>query len=395
MLRLPEGMMRGTDKVKEDEVDPIFEMMREWMGRSRAPAEQDSPAIEHKVGYAFAVGFEPATEVTPSSLRKKDLLFFSEVDRLSLTARQSLAAFVRQGGGIVIGVGPRVDPAVLNETFQELLPFPLAEPFRPPETSLDYERFLNIQTSDLSLPLFREFETSVNGNLADARVYNHYRLRLADAPDPGVAILSLSNGDPLLVQRRYGKGVVLLWTSTLGGAWNSLVVHQACMPLVLRLVNYGVSFRPLSRNVRVGDPLIHEVTSVDGRLFLTTPELKLMEAPRVKQGTREFIRFEETGRPGAYELEREGGEKVASFFVYSPDSESDLRPLTTKMERQLISTLKVQTGDTVDPGLPGTVRDLKRSLWQEGEGTEITTWAFLALFLLFAVDAALVRLWFS
>jgi len=392
---LPDQIARGTGRLQEDEIDPVFEMTRRRLGRAPRAGKQERGEVEHQIAYSLDVDYRLPAQLTSSVFEKQEVVIFSQVNRLSPPIRQALATFVRRGGAVILGVGPHVETDAFNETFGELLPIPLSQPFRPGDEKLDYERFLYVQTSDLWLPLLKEFETGVNGNLADGRVYNHYRLERSEAHVPGRVVLSLSNGDPVLLQRRYGKGLVLLWTTTLGGAWSSMVVHQAFLPLAARLVNYAASFSPLPRNLTVGEPIIYEITAIEGKVFLTTPDFRLVECRRAIHGERQFVRFENTRQAGAYELQQESGAKLADFFVHAPDPESDLRPLPTKMEGDLIRRLRAQLAEGAETRLPSTVRELKQSLWQEGEGSEMTTWAVLVMVLLFVLDAALVKLWFS
>jgi hypothetical protein len=314
---------------------------------------------------------------------------------LSQPLLAALLAFVRRGGGLVLGVGPNLSADSFNELFRDLLPYPLAQPFRDVAEKPDYDRFLNVQPSDITVDLLKEFERNTNGDLADGRFYNHFRLQLPEEVRPESILLRLSNGDPILLTRRYGKGSVLLWASTLGGTWNSMVVHQAYLPLLVRLLNYSASFAPLSRNLGVGQPIIHDVSATPGDLFLTTPDHKLVKLARISQGEKQFVRFEETRLPGVYELQLQAGETVARFFVSVGDEESDIRPLTAKMEKELIRSLRISLPQASKDKLPTTAGALKTSLYQQGEGEEMTTWAFLAVMLLLLLDAALVKLWFS
>ena len=368
---------------------------RKVLGLSVSSTQQGRTELNYEVGYRFDADVRLSDQITSGELPKYDVILCSEVDRLNPPARKGLFTFVRRGGGLILGVGPNTDARQLNETFGELLPYPLAAPFRDTSKKPDYERFLNIRPSDITVELLREFEERSNGCLADGRIYNHFRLDLPEQPEADRVFLSLSNGDPILVHRRYGKGSVLLWTSTLGGAWSSLPVHQPYLPLLVRLLNFSSSFKPLSRNLVAGQPIIHDVTPAQGKLFLTTPDFKLKELARIPHGDRRFIRYEEAALPGVYELQTESGENLARFFVRATDAESDLRPLSPKAEKELTEKLSIRLPAGSEGELPVTVAALKESLYQQGEGQEITTWFFLAVMLLFLLDAGLVKLWFS
>lgn len=394
VLALPENV-RSSGPLQEQGFDQATLWVRRIQGLSTStetPAETD---LKYQIAFSLETSWLPASQATSTEIEKQEIIILSEIDRLSPPVLKALSSFLRRGGGLVLGVGPRLQAASFNDTFKDILPYPLASPFRDLAEKLNYERFLNIQPSDITIPLLKEFEKNTNGDLADGRFYNHFRLELPDSSPPRSALLVLSNGDPALVHRRVGKGIVLLWTSTLGGAWNSMVVHQGYLPLMIRLLNYAASFKPFSRNLALGEPMIWEVTDIEGEIFLTTPDFRLVSCPRIVQGNRQFIRFEDTRLPGLYELQRHGGQPLALFFVSTPDPESDLRPLTPAMEKEFIAGLGVRLPDPSVASLPASSKALKKSLWQQGEGDEITTWAFLAVLLLFLLDAALVKAWFS
>jgi len=395
VLGMPEEVLGAAAPSGAENVDSGGDWIRKRVGlapRAQVQAETD---LKYEIGYTFDVVSRISDQVTSREIGAADVVLCSEVSRLSAPLLKALLTFVRRGGGLALGVGPGIDASQFNETFGELLPYPLAQPFRNVAQKLDYDRYLNVQPSDISLAILKEFEKATNGNLADGRFYNHYRLQLPEEPASERVLLGLSNGDPVLLHRRYGKGSVLLWASTLGGTWNSLVVHQAYVPLLVRLLNYSASFALLSRNLEAGSPIIHDVTRTAGRLFLTTPDNRLVELSRIHQGEKQFIRFEEARLAGTYELQQEGGQTLARFFVHLSDEESDLRPITSRMEGELIDGLHVRVAGAAERALPTTVEELKTALYEEGEGDEITTWVFLVVMLLLLTDAALVKFWFS
>ena len=394
MSETPAEVQR-TGGVSDAVFDSATIERRKVLGLSVSSIQEGGTELNYEVGYRFDADVRLRDQITSGELPKFDVVLCSEVDQLSAAARKGLFTFVRRGGGLILGVGPNTDAQQFNETFGELLPYPLAAPFRDVSKEPDYERFLNIRPSDITVELLREFEEQTNGNLADGRIYNHFRLELPEQPAADRVFLSLSNGDPVLLHRRYGKGSVLLWSSTLGGGWSSLPVHQAYLPLLVRLLNFSSSFKPLSRNLVAGQPIIHDVTPTQGKLFLTTPDFKLRELSRIPHGDHRFIRYEEASLPGVYELQTESGETLARFFVKATDAESDLRAISQEAEKELTEKLSIRLPADSEGELPVTVAALKESLYQQGEGQEVTTWFFLAVMLLFLLDAGLVKLWFS
>jgi hypothetical protein len=59
------------------------------------------------------------------------------------------------------------------------------------------------------------------------------------APGQGRVLLRLSNGDPLLIEQGFGKGRILLLTSTADSAWNNVPLKTAYLPLMQSLIKYA------------------------------------------------------------------------------------------------------------------------------------------------------------
>jgi hypothetical protein len=136
------------------------------------------------------------------------------------------------------------------------------------------------------------------------------------------------------------------------------------------------------------------VSEIPGTLFLATPGFELVPLERIRHEGRQFIRFEKTEKPGVYELQRSDGKDAASFFVRSPEEESDLLPLKSKKEQQLIAAFNLKTAPDSDR-LPTNVSELKEALKEFGDASERTSLFLIAVLLLITLDAALVKLWFS
>jgi hypothetical protein len=207
-------------------------------------------------------------------------------------------------------------------------------------------------------------------------------------------LLTLANGDPLLLSRRYGKGPVLLWTTTQGAAWNSLVVQQAHLPLVYRLMTWAAAFGEPPRNVLPGEPLICAVPASAGAgsagavAYMTTPGRKLVPCPVVagpKAGGA-FVRFEGTAEPGDYELRDAADKPLARFSVARPTAESDLRVLSDEEAHRFEQAL--------DTTIAHSPAELREALAQAGAGVERAGWFLIAVLGLLLLDGLLTRVWF-
>lgn len=321
------------------------------------------------------------------SLNEPDVVILAGVSAVDGATAKALAKFVGRGGGLVVSVGPATDAAAINASLAPLLPATLGEPIRTGE--LDYDRYLTIQTADLDTPLLREFELPYNGDLAAARIYNHYRVTPPTDTAAAAAsrtLVSYATGAPMLLERKVGRGRVMLVTTTLGAGWNSMPVHQAYQPFLLRLVNELVGNIAVPRNVAQGKPMIADLPPGDGELFFTTPDAKLEPVKPVTVGSRRFVRYEAARTPGVYELQDSSGKVLASFVVAGDTRESDLRGL----EPAGVAKLEKAVGGKVAYDDAG----LRSALWREGDGAEVSGLFLLAVALMLALDAFLTWVWF-
>jgi hypothetical protein len=305
-----------------------------------------------------------------------------DVQGVAPAVQSELAGFVRRGGGLLLAPGPSVAAEPFNRDFADLCPGRLTAPLR---SEFDPERYQKIQATEIELPLLREFETAINGDLARARIYNYWQLTLPDTL-PAI-VLRLDNGDPLLLYAPFGQGRVLLWTTSLGGAWTSLPVHQGYLPLMHRLFTAAAGYGRAARNVQPGDALIAAVPAGVGTAFLTTPEAALVQLP-VRPGSEpRFVRIEGREQPGRYELRDAGGQVFARFSVAMPLAESDLRMLSDEDRERL--------GRFLGAKFAPQPEELKAALWREGDGREQAGWCLLLVLGLLLLDALATRCFFA
>ena len=92
-----------------------------------------------------------------------------------------------------------------------------------------------IEKIDLAHPALQNFSDAIlQESMKSARVWGYTR---SAAPGKS-ALISLSNGDPLLLEQKVGPGRVLYVASTADRDWNDLPVKTAYLPFIQSLTNY-------------------------------------------------------------------------------------------------------------------------------------------------------------
>ena len=228
----------------------------------------------------------------------------------------ALAPFVQAGGGLVISLGSNVRAEDYNAGLAGLLPARLTAPVALGGD----DRGAPTALPDTSLPLFKPFSRGGRSSFGAARWRRAFGVELDGAG--ATVLLSTEAGAPLLIERKVGRGRVLLFTSTLDLDWGDLCLQAAFMPLVQRLVGQlgGESGGAGDRLVaRVGEPLSIPVGASAEEVSVTGPQ-GMVAAQRAGEG----LRFT-PDRPGAYAVELPGAPPLAWVAVNTDPVESDLR----------------------------------------------------------------------
>ena len=157
---------------------------------------------------------------------------------LERRAWESLAAFVRAGGGLLIAASPDVDPGVVSSMFD----------WRPPlDGSVVGAEGVALSPTDVRHPIFRPFGT-LTANLGQVRFDRAWKVT-ADGWD---VVARFTDGSPALLERREGQGRVVLFASDLDRRWNDFPQHPAFVPFTLEAVRYLGAGRDSGREYVIG-----------------------------------------------------------------------------------------------------------------------------------------------
>jgi len=249
------------------------------------------------------------------SLADVDVLVLANVRAPGEDVAPVIVERVKQGMGLWITLGDRVETDPYNDRLGDLLPLRLREVVHvgtaPGRTEARVEGFA---PADMAHPMFR----ALGGELAvsSARVR---KIALVD-PDParGAQIaLAYTNGAPALLTRTHGSGRVALLTTSIDRDWADLPLRPGFVPLAAAALAYlgDAQGTAAAAQVAVGEPKTLRgrdslVVELPGERELTMP---IDEAGHAVLG--------ETFVPGHYRV-RDGSE-TSTFVVAVDPSESE------------------------------------------------------------------------
>ncbi len=172
------------------------------------------------------------------SVRRQDLVRDSDLDgtsvvilndtRLNGASANRLRTFVEGGGGVLLLAGPSASwPA----SAADVLPGSLGAAGDRTDGRGGRLGFL-----EYAHPIFEAFSGPRTGDFTGARFF---RTRAFTPTDSADVLARFDDGSVALVERRLGRGSVMVWTSTLDSYWNDLALQPVYLPFVHRLTEYS------------------------------------------------------------------------------------------------------------------------------------------------------------
>ena len=323
---------------------------------------------------AWRVEVVPDQDFLSTRLGPADLLVLANVAAVAPEDAGSLGRLVREGMGLMIFTGPKLDVGLYNDLLHRevrLLPYPLkalvdesirgllVEPVRP--SSIESLRALKPEA--LERVAVRQIMTVDERGDADR-----------------VAVLARWNDparSPALVERAVGDGRVLLWTTTADRAGSDWPIEPSFVLAVREAVRGTARPTRFDTTVVAGEPIRRVVRTSQqvGNARLSPPEggesralaVVPLEASAAEPGPAYAIEVPDTRRAGLYRLSWEEGPLGAQqdLFAANPDPrESRLGRISRADLERRFGPLSIEVA--VARGDPsGLFAPTGRELWRE------------------------------
>lgn len=269
------------------------------------------------------------TELNITELDKARVVVLANVSELNNGQLKSLQQFVREGGGLIIFPGNRINlqwhNQVMNQVDGGLLPLPWKDLAGSIEDSAAATKIVSGNYTHTALELFNDPR---NGNLGDGEINLWRKLELRPGDASTTLVARLESGDPFLVEKKYGEGRILQCATPCDADWSNLPMRPFYLPLMQQLVTYLASTVYPPRNVDVGQSLaaIYPKDAAGKIAKVTDPAGEVHEITITSKEERALAEFSETQRPGKY-LMVGPDQEALHFVVNTSREESDLRQL--------------------------------------------------------------------
>jgi hypothetical protein len=325
------------------------------------------------------------TKTIHPPLLKSDVLkgvrvvVLANVEKLEPQQVIDLNQYVRSGGSLLLFAGDKLDVNWYNESLfadnAGLLPAPFSSTVGVGNAGaggvvtpgdLSVANAARIVAQHFDHPALELFNDPANGDLSTAEIRRWFRV--GDVPDETNVLARLSSGDPLMLEKEVGDGLVVQVATACDADWSDLPLRPVFVPLMQQLVASLASRVAPPQNIATGEPVISVFGGEfgDAPLSLTTPAGERRTIQLQDLEGRAVARFVDTQRPGIYTLTGPEAEAI-HYVAQSSRDESKLEILEDDDIR-----------DVAEPLLATTVTSAKEYLrrdrnWRHGR----EVWKFL------------------
>jgi hypothetical protein len=290
--------------------------------------------------------FEPtvigSTALAVTDLKRFHAIIVASTRSLPPAATEKLEAHARNGGGIWIALGDRIDIDSFNSHFYRgglgLSPARLSGAVGDPNHR---ESFFTLRATSDAHPATMLLSDFQRLDLDRARIYRRHQFDLASGKDVSI-LLQAQGGEPVVIERKLGRGRVLVQGVPLGVSWSTLPLCQAYVAMLHEWLWYLCEPGLPRHNLSAGEMLVHNASDANSTAELAAPDGRRHElAASTISGTPQF-RFNGTRLAGEYLLQTNRADSSASpakFYVHRNPLESDLRSFS-EQERQQLAAMK-------------------------------------------------------
>ena len=340
------------------------------------------------VGAVAAVDEVLARDWDARGLEAYRVVVLDAVDAPDAAQVAALEQFVYGGGGLLIAPGPSARTNDYNRLMYReegaLLPALLQPPLAPPlPVAIDRGG------ADTAHPLMHFLAGQDDLPLAHV---SRFIATTARTPDARI-VASFSSGDAFVLEAPFGRGRVVLMTSSLRPDWSTLPLTPLYLPLLQSALRYAAGADLRDRNFATGTEIVArfepEVSATRGTVI--RPDRSVDRCELISAEGRTEARYAATALAGVYTVRAgtRAADPSVKFALAPPDEESDLAPLDEatwqRLQEQLGFTRLEPVGRSLAARLIGTRAG--------GGGERYWLLALGGVLGLFVIELALTRAW--
>jgi len=250
------------------------------------------------------------------------VLILFNVPALRPDQAKAVEEFLTAGGGVFVSLGPRTDGTFYNQELYRdgrgWLPARLVEPVGDAN---DLTKAPRVSAASLEAPFLETFKSDDPGTLAGSAYFPRFWKVEAAGDAAGLPIAVLTNRQPLLVEKPFGRGDVILSTVPMDNSWRTNLTDLGdYVRLTHEIVYYLAAARGGDANLEARQPIVFRPRDGErpGPVTVQPPD---GPAQRVAVAEWPFT-YDETKDTGVYRVTTDTGK--VQFFVVQPDAGESL-----------------------------------------------------------------------
>jgi hypothetical protein len=304
-------------------------------------------ALESSSEAAFKLESLQASQSANAEVSKYAFVILSDPGPLPQKITEALAKYVQNGGSVLMTLGKNTSPGRhLALADLQVMGVHTVAP--------DHEPILTVASVDTSYPAFSRAQ-----NWGGVDFFQDVRLQLPQAsPDLRIAA-KLSDGSPLLIDRKIGEGHVLVFTSTIDNIANNLPIQPVWLPFLDQTTHEMGGIGTSPGNYRVG-------SFVD----LRTAKEKNVPVEITGPGNKRLLSLAESSKATTFQFPSEGFFDIRrasgreELAAVNPDRrESDFSVIPAETIELWKNTGKAPSPGTASTAAGTSTQDDNAELW--------------------------------
>ena len=286
-------------------------------------------------GPMLAVRRIPWLALGSERLANYQVVILANVPDIRRDQAAALHTYVRQGGGLIVFLGDKIIPRLFNARLayggESLLPARVLDVAEPTARG-----GVGMELAMTGHPIVQGLEAVPRELFAAARFARYFRL----GPLRGSRVVARFAGtdDPLLVEKSFGLGRVVLFASSADREWNNLPVNPLYPILLHQTVTYLLR-QEHERSFTVGEPLTLRLPpeAVQANVLVRDPTGQDFPLQVAERDGQRFVSYASPQQPGFCEIRYAAGIPPLVAAVNVVPTESDVRSL---MGHELTAALR-------------------------------------------------------
>lgn len=308
----------------------------------------------------FQVRVITSAELEQESLSKYRAIVFPNTPTLESVVIEKLSTFVRNGGGLWLGLGDQTRPEEFNRQFFRLgsgiAPWPIEE---AQGDLIRREDSLTIHPPDKEHPATSLLNDTQRLDIDRAKIFRRYPFAAARSSRQVPVLLQSGTGEALAVEGTLGQGRYIVQSFPLGVRWSSLPLTQAYVPMVHEWLWYLMQPSTVSLNLMPGEPIKVELPNNEHirAVQLQRPEGQPVPLVTYLQGDQVVAQSRRTQLPGRYDvvIQVEGKpDETRPYQVMRAKEESNLTPWSPQLTAAWNSSPVIRLNPTSPLSMPAS-----------------------------------------